>query len=297
MKFAFISNSSNRALALGLLFASVLFSGPSSSSAQESADAPAIPITQAKYIPQRADDIAWENDRIAYRIYGPALEKKEPTGSGIDVWVKSVRYPIIDKWYKKGRYHDDSGEGLDFYGVGHSRGCGGLGIWDGQTLSVSGHWQSHEIKETGGRRAEFIVRYAPWKMANGQEVSEERTFVLEQGANLNRLTSVFTSNAPELIVGIGIAKIANGELYQNKEKGIMAFWPPENAAHGTIGQAVIIPPQDLIGFAEDKLNYLALVKVKPGKPFTYRAGACWNRGLDFTDFGSWKTFLEKEAAQ
>ena len=48
-------------------------------------------IAQAKYIPKRMDEIAWENDRIAHRIYGPALAMKEPTGSGIDVWVKSVR--------------------------------------------------------------------------------------------------------------------------------------------------------------------------------------------------------------
>ncbi|MDP4238180.1 MAG: sialate O-acetylesterase [Bacteroidota bacterium] len=47
------------------------------------------PIAHAQYTPQRKDDVAWENDRMAFRLYGPVLEKTEPTGSGIDVWVKS----------------------------------------------------------------------------------------------------------------------------------------------------------------------------------------------------------------
>src|SRR5262245_33955903 len=27
-----------------------------------------------RFVPERKDDVAWENDRIAYRVYGPALE-------------------------------------------------------------------------------------------------------------------------------------------------------------------------------------------------------------------------------
>jgi hypothetical protein len=264
------------------------------------AAATAQPIAQVKYIPQRKDDIAWENDRIAHRIYGPALEVSEPTGSGIDVWVKSVRYPIIDKWYKADNYHEDHGEGLDFYGVGHSRGCGGLGVWDGKVLSVSGHWKSYEIKKTGGDRTVFIVKYAPWKLPDGHEVSESRTFTLEKGSNLTRLESVFTSDLPELTIGIGIAKRATGkntfgEFFKNSENGIMAYWESENLDHGYIGLAVVIDPKRIAGFAEDKLNNLLLVKVKPGEPLVYRSGACWSKGLDFHSFDEWKSYLEKEA--
>lgn len=82
-------------------------------------------------IPQR-DDIAWENDRIAFRVYGPKL-KSSVENSGVDVWTKRVEYPIIDKWYQKqfsgeGSYHEDTGEGYDGYKVGAARGCGGTGL-------------------------------------------------------------------------------------------------------------------------------------------------------------------------
>jgi hypothetical protein len=282
-----------------LLAATAGFKSTVSVRAQDSTNA-SQPIAQVKYIPQRKDDIAWENDRIAHRIYGPALEVSEPTGSGIDVWVKSVRYPVIDKWYKGNNYHKDQGEGLDFYSVGKSRGCGGLGVWDGKALSVSGHWKSYEIKETGGDRTVFVVKYGPWKLPDGHEVSESRTFTLEKGSNLTRMESVFSSDLPELTIGIGIAKRATGkktvgEFFKNPEKGVMAYWQSENIDHGLIGLGVVIDPKRIAGFAEDKLNYLVLVKVKPGEPLMYRSGACWSRGLDFHSFDEWKSYLEKEA--
>jgi hypothetical protein len=77
----------------------------------------------ARFVPQAFDDVAWENDRIAFRVYGPALEKEQKTGSGIDVWVKSTHQLVIDRWYKSDDYRRDHGEGLDFYSVGEGRGC------------------------------------------------------------------------------------------------------------------------------------------------------------------------------
>lgn len=55
------------------------------------------PLTDARFMPRR-EDIAWENDRIAYRIYGPALAWE--LNNGFDVWTKRVRYPIVEKWYR-----------------------------------------------------------------------------------------------------------------------------------------------------------------------------------------------------
>src|SRR6201996_2757191 len=151
------------------------------------ADSSKKALAVVRFIARNRDDIAWENDRIAFRIYGPALERREPTGSGIDVWAKSVRYPVIDKWYAGGDYDNDHGEGLDFYGVGHSRGCGGLGVWDGQTLSTSGHWASYRIKKTDGHKAVFKLDYLPWQLPGGRPVGEHRTITLVKGTNLNRL--------------------------------------------------------------------------------------------------------------
>ena len=56
------------------------------------------PRAYARLVPERKDDLAWENDKVAFRVYGPAL-RSGPEDSGIDVWCKRVARPVIDKWY------------------------------------------------------------------------------------------------------------------------------------------------------------------------------------------------------
>ena len=43
-----------------------------------------------RQVPERYDDYAWENNKVAYRLYGPALETspEKLVTPGIDVWVK-----------------------------------------------------------------------------------------------------------------------------------------------------------------------------------------------------------------
>src|SRR5258708_15161527 len=90
--------------------------------------------TYARQIGERYHDMAWESDRIAHRMYHQDLLAAEGTvSSGVDVWVKSTRSLVINKWYKNGDYHNDHGEGLDDYRVGGSRGCGGCGALGAHT--------------------------------------------------------------------------------------------------------------------------------------------------------------------
>ena len=121
---------------------------------------PDAPCVYARMVPERFDDIAWENDRIAHRMYGfalnsPAAGGERLRGSGIDVWAKRVSYPIVDRWYAKGhdQFHkDEEGEGLDLYSIGGSRGAGGTGIWDGTKL-----WTSDNFVDAPGA----VERAAP----------------------------------------------------------------------------------------------------------------------------------------
>jgi hypothetical protein len=52
-----------------------------------------------RFVRERFDDFAWENDRIAHRTYGKALItwKGEPlTSSSIDIWSKRVSKLVIN---------------------------------------------------------------------------------------------------------------------------------------------------------------------------------------------------------
>ena len=99
-----------------------------------------IEYCYSRIVPTRNDDYTWENDKVAFRTYGPAAQALVEQGkkgglisSGIDCWLKKDSYPIINKWYKASEeqgisYHEDHGEGLDNYHVGISRGAGGLTV-------------------------------------------------------------------------------------------------------------------------------------------------------------------------
>jgi hypothetical protein len=267
----------------------------------------------ARYVPERLDDFAWENDKVAHRTYGQALGEPAPAGvvkevlvtSGLDIWSKRVSYPIVDRWYNKGHdhYHKDQGEGMDMFGVGKSRGCGGTGVWDGQALFVGRNYKTWKIIANGPIRAIFELTYDAWD-ANGVKVSEVKRFTVDAGHNLDRIDSTFTfEGAPVITAAVGLNKNnadkgqePQVDTIKNKEAGILAQWTVQKT-NGSLGTAVLIPSGKLEGYAEDTLNELALTKVESGKPVTYYAGAGWSKAGDFPTKESWEKYLEDFAAR
>jgi hypothetical protein len=247
----------------------------------------------ARYVPESLDDVAWENDRIAFRVFGPAaLASKLENGSGIDVWVKSTRAMVIDRWYSSGDYRRDHGEGLDCYSVGRSCGCGGLGIWNGTTLDVSTVWKTQKVLEAGPQRAVIELTYGPWD-AGGRKVWERRRITLAAGSNLNRLESTLDSDtSAELIVGIGLTKKAaeGGEAKLDRKHGILSYWMPEENPNGSVACGVMVDPQAMVNLTQTPQHFLALVRVTPGKTFVYYAGAGWSKG-DFRSPREWEEYL------
>ncbi|WP_313444855.1 glycoside hydrolase family 88 protein [Brevundimonas sp.] len=258
------------------------------------------PRAVARFAPDRLDDLLWENDRVAHRIYGPTLEAREaPSGSGIDVWAKRVRYPFMDRQLKFPNYHVDRGEGLDYYDVGRGRGAGGLGIWYDNKLWTSRNFSTYQIDKTGGDEARFSVTYRPWPVDVVRTVSETREFSLPLGSNFTRMTSTLTSNSDTpLIVAIGISKRSNdngrGFVTRDAAHGRLMFWEPENPEHGSLGIALAVDPATVEGFTEDADNYLILVRVTPGQSFTYYMGSAWDRGLDFATRSAWEDFVANQ---
>lgn len=246
----------------------------------------------------RFDDLLWENDRIAHRIYSRALEAAEPpSSSGIDAWGKRVRFPYMDRQLRTGDQHADHGEGLDFYNVGTGRGTGGLGIWYDNKLWTSRNYVRPHILSTGPEVADFMVDYEPWPVDTLRTVQETRRFTLPAGTNFTRLASTLTSSSDAaLLVGIGISKrpVNGGKLgdIRKDEAGArMSWWGPADGDKGRMAAAVIVDPAAFAGFAEDADNYLILVRVTPGTPFVYYSGAAWDRGGDFATRDAWENYV------
>lgn len=277
--------------------------------------APVFPTKAfARYIPERLDDFAWENDKIGHRTYGPALAATDPekTGkeilvtSGLDVWCKRVDYPIVDRWYNKGHdhYHIDEGEGMDMYQVGPSRGCGGTGIWDGKQLHVGRNYAQWRILANGPIRAIFELSYDTWA-ANGIYVSEVKRFTVDAGHNLDLIESTFsaTGNTKELTVAIGLNKNPTDRgqdpqiaITRGEKDASLAQWVVQKT-NGSLGTAVIVDASSFAGYAEDDRNLLLLAKVAPEKALRYRAGAGWSKAGEFTTKDAWDAYVAAQAAR
>src|SRR4029079_10794958 len=111
-----------------------------------------------RFARERFDDFAWENDRIAHRTYGKALEtwEGEPlSSSAIDIWSKRTSRLVINDWYLLDNYHEDAGEGADFYSAGSSRGDGGTGLWAAGQLWVSRNFVDSRVLANGPIRVMF----------------------------------------------------------------------------------------------------------------------------------------------
>ncbi|RNF28960.1 hypothetical protein NM04_20435 [Massilia aurea] len=272
--------------------------------------APPFPIKAfARQVPERLDDFAWENDKVAHRTYGPALAAPAPAGvvkevlvtSGLDIWFKRVDYPIVDRWYNKGHdhYHKDQGEGMDMYNVGKSRGAGGTGIWDGKTLYTGVNYASYKILANGPIRAVFELHYAPWD-AGGRQVSEVKRFTVDAGHWLDRIDSTFTtSDAAPLTVAVGLNKTPGDKgqdpkIAVGRDGKVLLQWV-EQKSNDAFGTAVVLPGAE--GFAQDSLNELVFAKATPGQPLHYYAGAAWSRAGEITSRAQWERQAQDIAAR
>jgi rhamnogalacturonyl hydrolase YesR len=253
----------------------------------------------ARFVPERLDDFAWESDRIAHRTYGPAIlkEPKEKVSSGIDVWVKSVRRPILDKWYKQGAYHLDHGEGVDNYHVGTARGCGGLSVFEGGRPYDSSVYASYKLIADGPLRAVFELRYDAWN-AGGRQVAETKRISIDAGSNFSRVESRFDSDRPgplELGAGISLRK-GDGKLVQDESAGWMSYWEPEAPPHGHTACAIILPGQ-AGRVAEVDGSAMLLGRGLPSRPFVHYLGAGWSKSGDFPTEQSWEDYVRSYAAR
>jgi unsaturated rhamnogalacturonyl hydrolase len=257
---------------------------------------PPIVKTFARYVPERHDDFAWESDRIAHRMYGPALEtwQAEPlTSSGIDVWVKRTRNLVINDMYGTMKLFVTNGPSQDDFKVGKTRGDGGLGIWKDGKLYVSKNWRSYKIITTGPIRSEFELTYDAWDAA-GQKISETKHISIDAGSNLSRVESTFSSDDKSPIqVGIGLAErpgenttldmnemiagtviynwtnsIEKGLFVQDKEYSFMTYWQPQDFAKGVIGTAIVLPKGSIQFFTNDNPNVPDSKFVAPTKTLT-----------------------------
>lgn len=255
------------------------------------------PRTYVKYVPERKEDVAWENDRIAFRIFGYPVRDK--VGSGIDIWAKRVDYPILDRWYYFNRhgldYHTDRGEGCDFYNAGYSRGCGGLAIIKNDIAYVSETYINHRIHRNTDEEIVFELIFSPWE-ADGKFYSESKTIRMKKGSNFFEVTSVINAlSEEEIVVGIGLTDFGKAQVGKLQKENAIVLWEKINPVHGSLGVAVIGTAGLFNGFKKIEKDHYLTLKVKTGQPFTYKVGAGWDMSKQFNSFANWRNYVIEQS--
>ena len=257
-----------------------------------------------KFVAERTD-VAWENDRIAFRTYGQLLWKLENLhSSGVDVWVKRTRALVLDKWYAGGHdfYHLDRGEGADFYKVGPTLGAGATAIWRDGKMHRAENFKSHRIVADGPIRAVFELEFDPWDAA-GLRVTETKRFAIDAGQNVYRQESIFRATGADTITyAVGFVK-RPGLVGSTSRAGTWAWltgWGPVDnkpgeGGHGDLGTAVLLERARVVDMKETDDHYVLLATARAGQPVVHYFGAGWTGSRDFAGVEEWWRYLDEYA--
>ncbi len=257
----------------------------------------------SRFVPERTDDYTWENNKVAFRIFGPTAQKMKEDGvaggtlsSGVDAWLKRVNYPIINKWYKKeletdGSYHEDTGEGLDNFHVGVSRGVGGIAIKKDTSFFFSKNYTNWKTITTGPIRTSFSVDYADWH-ADGTKIEESRIISLDYGQNLSKF-QISLKGSDTISAGLTLHE-KDGIVSGNNKQGWLSYWQPHEDSE--LGTAILAKPASFIGYEKydvstpDLSNAYAHLKVT-NNTVNYYAGFGWKKSGQFNTKQEWEQYL------
>jgi hypothetical protein len=247
-----------------------------------------------RFVPERMDDYAWENDRIAFRIYGTALIKKDGPSNGLDVWVKRTNDLIVNKWYSeylagKNSYHNDNGTGCDCFKVGRTLGAGAMAPYVNDSLWLGINFVSYETLDNGPVRTSFRLTYQPFTV-NGIMITEKRTFSLDAGSQLNYVTEDYTGTDKPFIVAAGIAKRPEGKMLTGNINDGFISYSLDAGENGTIYVGTLIP-YHAKAVIETRDHLLITCQYTPGSELSYYTGAGWNK-WGFASQDAWIKYLE-----
>ena len=221
--------------------------------------------------PERMDDMAWENDLVAFRAYGPALQAKGERGFGYDLFTKyNTTEPMLEAMYAKEldketlakiaelkktdpkaaaelsrerSYHIVHGYGMDCYAVGPTLGAGVAALMVNDTIIYPWCYKNQEILDNGPLRFTVKLEFTPLTVKGDSTVVETRLITLDAGSHLNK-TAVSYSNLKEtlpIVAGIVLHE-PDGAVVADAANGYITYVDPTTGPdNGKIFMGVAVP--------------------------------------------------------
>lgn len=129
----------------------------------------------------RKDDIAWENDRCAYRVYGPALQRTGERSFGTDIWAKNTPDTVVYERYVMDKQ----------------------GNVDGDKVDEKVKSEERKMKNLSGAALEAQEAKIKALKAESYEIDVTTSFHLDHGNGLDpyRVGATLGLGAPSLMIG------------------------------------------------------------------------------------------------
>ena len=129
----------------------------------------------------RKDDIAWENDRCAYRVYGPALQRTGERSFGTDIWAKNTPDTVVYERYVMDKQ----------------------GNVDGDKVDEKVKSEERKMKNLSGAALEVQKAKIKALKAESYEIDVTTSFHLDHGNGLDpyRVGATLGLGAPSLMIG------------------------------------------------------------------------------------------------
>lgn len=283
-------------------------------------------ISCGRVYPERLDDVAWENDKSAYRAYGPALQRSGERAYGYDIMVKRVSYPVLEQryaheldtaarrqiaaWRKSGQrrqadslaraisYHVDHGNGMDCYDVGPTLGGGAAALWVDSAMVFPRSYRTCEILDNGPLRFSMRLTYEPRQAGRETGVVEQRVITLDAGSYLNRTEVTYAPlhEAQSVVAGIVIHRQNPDGYRYDRAQRYVAYADSTNnarAGNGVIYVGVVFA-DSLTWAGVTQEHVLGMTRYAPGRPLRYYWGSGWSKG-GVESMDAWCSYLRRQA--
>lgn len=151
----------------------------------------------------RKDDIAWENDRCAYRVYGPALQRTGERSFGTDIWAKNTPDTVVYERYVMDKQ----------------------GNVDGDKVDEKVKSEERKMKNLSGAALEAQKAKIKALKAESYEIDVTTSFHLDHGNGLDpyRVGATLGLGAPGLMVGKDLVLPYCYKTYKILDNGPLRF--------------------------------------------------------------------------
>lgn len=264
-------------------------------------------VTCGRVYTERDDDMAWENDMVGFRVYGPALMKRGERGYGYDVFFKhSPSAPVLEELYARElskdnfrSYHEDYGLGMDCYAVGPTLGAGVTAIIgeDGK-LIYPWTYDTATILDNGPLRFTVQLDFPPVAIGSDSAVVERRLITLDAGDHLNSTIVYYDGLTQPVDVAAGIVlRDEAGRTDVPVSRKFIAYADPTQGDHNGKGLMGIVfsqvPDSIYVTDREEVEHLIGVTRYNPGDKYAYKWGFAWDRA-DIKDMNSWTDYLSRQ---